>query len=61
MSGRSAAVLPRVLQASRFVARVFERQREWADAALRDGHFERAPSAPTMQRARTRSSPRPSR
>lgn len=49
MSGRSAAVLPRVLQASRFVARVFERQREWADAALRDGHFERAPSAVALR------------
>jgi glutamate-ammonia-ligase adenylyltransferase len=43
MTRSVASAWPRVLAASRFVARTFERQREWADAAQREGLFERAP------------------
>ncbi|MBL6749719.1 MAG: bifunctional [glutamate--ammonia ligase]-adenylyl-L-tyrosine phosphorylase/[glutamate--ammonia-ligase] adenylyltransferase [Nevskia sp.] len=45
----SAAVLPRLLGASPFVAGVLRRQREWARAALAAGDFER-PAAPAVQR-----------
>ncbi len=45
----SAALLPRLLRASPFVAGVFTRQAEWAQALLRGGELERA-AAPAAQR-----------
>ena len=47
----SSSAVHRVFAASRFVQRVFERQRDWADTALRDGEFERA-AAPVVERLR---------
>src|SRR5581483_6497541 len=40
---RTAALLPRLFRASPFAAAVLQRQRDWAEAALRAGEFERAP------------------
>ena len=51
-SAASAALLPRLLQASPFVATVFARQRAWAETALRGGEFERPMVTPTAERLR---------